>query len=413
VTAIWTLIGLLVLAYVGGFLFGGHAIRGFGLPSSAEYVVLGFVLGPHVLAVLDRATVTGFDMITNVGVGWIALVIGSNYGFVGRKRVRISSMLAGWALALFTAGTIFCVSYGFALFMLPLGPADRFLLAGGLGAACSETTRHAVRWVMERHSARGPLSRLIAEVSDADDLVPILGMAIVFSMTAMEGAPVPLPAWGWTVATWGLGIVTGLMATALLGKDFRLEESWGVLLGTSLLTIGLSTQVGFSPLTTMFAMGATIALVSRHRVEVVAMTEPTERAVLLPLLVLAGARLDLTSTPALPWIVAMVIVARLLSKVAGGMVLRRLAGGGTGGPLLGLGMSSTGGLAMSIGIAFALRFPGVVGDTVLAAASIVTVFGEFVGPVSLRNVLRSAGEIEVSPQPPPVAPIASEPSEEA
>ena len=47
--AIAFLLGLLVLAYLGSILVGGRTIRGFGLASGAEYLVLGFVLGPQVL----------------------------------------------------------------------------------------------------------------------------------------------------------------------------------------------------------------------------------------------------------------------------------------------------------------------------------------------------------------------------
>src|SRR5690606_17917444 len=54
-------VGLLVLAYLGSILVGGRAIRGYGLPSGAEYVLLGLLLGPHVLGVLTRDTLTAFQ----------------------------------------------------------------------------------------------------------------------------------------------------------------------------------------------------------------------------------------------------------------------------------------------------------------------------------------------------------------
>jgi hypothetical protein len=81
------------------------------------------------------------------------------------------------------------------------------------------------------------------------------------------------------------------------------------------------------------------------------------------------------------------------------------------GPRLGLGLSSSGALSMSIGLAFALRFRGAVGGAVLASAAIGTVIGEIVGPASLRAALRRAGEI---PDPPAdkSAPVkADEPAE--
>jgi hypothetical protein len=44
-------------------------------------------------------------------------------------------------------------------------------------------------------------------------------------------------------------------------------------------------------------------------------------------------------------------------------------------------------------LAFALRFPGAIGDTVLVAAVMSATVGEFVGPVRLRRTLERAGEI--------------------
>jgi hypothetical protein len=51
---------------------------------------------------------------------------------------------------------------------------------------------------------------------------------------------------------------------------------------------------------------------------------------------------------------------------------------------------------MAVGLSFALRFPGVVGDTILLTVAVVTVFGEFVGPGRLRAALMRAGEIPES-----------------
>jgi hypothetical protein len=54
---------------------------------------------------------------------------------------------------------------------------------------------------------------------------------------------------------------------------------------------------------------------------------------------------------------------------------------------------SSGALSISIGLAYALRFPGPVGDTVLAIAALSATVGEFVGPPRLRHALEGAGEI--------------------
>src|SRR6185295_11655821 len=54
-SAIALLLGLLVLSYMGGIVRGGRAIQGFGLPSGAEYLCLGFVFGSDVLGLIPEA----------------------------------------------------------------------------------------------------------------------------------------------------------------------------------------------------------------------------------------------------------------------------------------------------------------------------------------------------------------------
>ncbi|MBV9946281.1 MAG: hypothetical protein JOZ69_05500, partial [Myxococcales bacterium] len=154
-------------------------------------------------------------------------------------------------------------------------------------------------------------------------------------------------------------------------------------------------RLGLPAITASFFVGVSLGALSRHRGELRALVAPTERPVLLPALLLAGARLDFRASPALPWIAGAAVVARIVSKLTIGAVLSAVsADARRGGGLLGLSLLSSGAMAMSIGLAFALRFPGAAGDTVLAVAVLAATAGEFIGPVRLRRTLERAGEIE-------------------
>jgi hypothetical protein len=111
-------------------------------------------------------------------------------------------------------------------------------------------------------------------------------------------------------------------------------------------------------------------------------------------LLLAGARINPQAMPGLWWVVGAALAARIAAKLVAGWILcAGFASARRAGIGLGLGLLSTGALAIAIGLSFALRFPGPVGDTVLVIVSVVTVFGEFVGPSRLRVSLLRAGEI--------------------
>jgi Kef-type K+ transport system membrane component KefB len=216
----------------------------------------------------------------------------------------------------------------------------------------------------------------------------------------------------WAGVTLALGVLLGLLTSALLGRETRLHESWGVMLGTALFAMGLAVRLKLPIVTMMFFMGIALGTSSRHRNDIAAMIAPTEQPVLLPALVLAGARINTQTAPSLAWIVGTAIVVRMVVK----LVLGILVWGGyrearSAGPSVCLGLLSTGALAMAVGLSFALRFPGIIGDTILVTVAAVTIFGEFVGPARLRVALTRAGEIAESRTAPADVMLPSRPSD--
>ncbi len=393
--AVLILMGLLVLSYLGSFLVAGRTVRGVGLPSGVEYAALGFVLGPHALDLVGGDSLAAFEPVVQVALGWLAFVVGLDFGFAGERRVRVGSLLLGTFGALLTASAVAGAAWA-TMLCLHVGGSlkDRILLAGGVGAACSQTTRHTVRWVADRYAAHGPLASRINEIAHADDFFPLLAVAVLFAFEPTRNIPMQIPLRDWPALTVGLGLLLGAGAALLLRSEMPIEDTWAVLFGVSLIAVGTATRLALSTLTVCFFMGVAVSVLTRHGAELRAMVVPTERPVLLPALVLAGARIDFRAMPALPWIAVAAIGGRIAAKVVIGWVL---AAGSRparkAGPLVGLSLMSSGALAMCIGLAFALRFPGAVGDTVLVVAALCATAGEFVGPLRLRRSLVAAGEI--------------------
>jgi len=233
------------------------------------------------------------------------------------------------------------------------------------------------------------------ELAHVDSLLPLVAVAVLFALDPSRDVVCPMPLWQWPAVTVGSAILLGAGAALLLRSEIATEDAWGVLFGVSLLAIGVAARLALATLTTTFFMGIAVAALSSHRRELRAMVGPTERPVLLPALLLAGARLDFRATPALPWLAAVAIGARVAAKILVGCVL--CAGSRSArkaGVLVGLSLMSSGSLAICVGLAFALRFPGTVGDTVLAVAVLSAIVGELLGPARLRRSLLAAGEIE-------------------
>lgn len=396
------LMGLLLVAYLGSFLVGGErSLRGIGLPSSVEWVVLGFIVGPYALGLVASSVVESVRPIILIGLGWLALVAGANYGVtplgpVPGRRVVLALIFGLGSGGLAGAAVYFLCPY----FVGALAEDDRRLLALTLGAAATETTRHVMRWVHERHGATGPLFRLVSDLADAEDVIPVGALAVAFSLAQPRGSMLgPAVSFG---ATLGLGFVLGVICSLLLGREFRVRESWGVLLGTSVLAIGVAARAQLSVVAVLFTLGLTLAVVSRHAGEIRTMLLATERSALLPILILCGIRLAAPKLAPTMALAAIIVVVRVLAKYTfGGILGRAVPEARPAGGLVGLGMLSSGAMTMLIGLSCALRFPGFVGDTVLVAAAVLNVVGELLGPPSLRIALRRAGELHELPPPPP------------
>jgi Kef-type K+ transport system membrane component KefB len=422
-SSIWLLMGLLVLSYAGSFLVGRRGVGG-GLPASTEYVILGFVIGPHALGLIQRPVLEAMEPVAHAALGWLAFVLGLQYGINHGRRVRTSRIIASWTGGLFTAACVAAAVYGVLRLVVPttvgagpraLSEGDRLLIAGGVGAAIAETSRDVVRWAVHRGRAAGPLTDLVGDLAHSDDLAPLLAAASIFAVSAEHDLTTAhQPAWVWLGVTLGLGALLGGMTAVLLGRTFRLAEAWTVMLGMSMLAIGTASRLGLASIAAMFVMGTTVSALSPHREDIAAMITPTERPVMLPALLLAGAGVDFGGSRWLPWVLAAALAARLAAKQIVALAALVVAPSARrSGPLLGLGLSSAGALCMSIGLMFALRFPGRVGGAVLAAAAVASVAGEMVGPASLRACLRRAGEIVElvePPAPPPPEPAAEPPA---
>lgn len=403
------LTGLLAVAYFGSMLVGGRAVRGYGLPSGTEFLLLGIFLGPHFLGVIGAATLSGFEGITVFALAWLTLVAGAHWGNRRGRRVPRARMLLGIGLTGMTALATGLAAATAAALLTSIERRDLPLLAVGVAAVSSETTRHAVGWVVERYDADGPLAVLIEEVAEADDGVPVLLVALFSAMAPRQlGIAISWPVWGALLATAGIGGAMGATCAALIDIEPRTSQRWGILLGTALLAVGASLRLGLGAVAATFLMGFTATSLARQRAVLQAMIRSSERAVMLPALVLGGAYATAPSLGTLVPIALAVLGARVLAKQ---LTARRLIDiadkeastsrkGSASARTLGLGLMSAGALSVTAGFACALRAPGLVGELVLALAVGSAILGELIGPYSLHRALGAAGELPERHAPP-------------
>lgn len=400
------LMALLGLSYVSGIIGRGRTSAGLGLPSGSEWVILGFLLGPGLLGVIDRGVQVDVEPIVFVFVGWVALVIGLDYCVVRSRRLQASRILLGIACGLVSVAAVAAAAWYLAPVVgMTLAPSDRLALALGLGAVASETTSNALRWVAERHGAAGPLSELLDDLAEAKDLAPILAACVGLCLHPRPEVAqrLPLPLFTVPAVVVVVGALLGLVAAIMLARETRTEQSWGIVVGLALLAVGTAARLGLPVVAALFALGAVAGMASRHRQRLYAMVEPTKRSALLPALLLAGARIEPRALAAHAWMAAAVVATRALVSFVLGFVVAPRGRAGASPWRIGPAMLPAGELTMTIGLSFAICFNGAnpVGATVLVSAAAVTLFGELVGPLALRAALRDAGELGSATPPAP------------
>jgi hypothetical protein len=400
VSAIALLMGLLLLSFLGSLLVGGRSRSAAapGLPSGVEYLGLGFAVGPQALGLVERQMIVDFEPIVQVALGWLAFVVGLDFGRAEGRRMRPASMVLGVACALLTGAVVaYAVWRMLGVVHVPgLDATGRVLLAGGAGAVGCETTRVGVQWVASRWNAKGPICDLLIELAAADDFAPYVAAGALFALVPSSNLAISLPPAGWFGASLALGALLGTV-TALLLRGAEGYAVWGALIGTLLLGVGTAQRFGLCTIFVTFVMGIALAAVSPNRRILRRMVGSTERGVLYPMLLLAGARLDprpIVETHILGALVALVLLARIAGKIVSGLLVRGfLREARPAGPALGIVLLSSGPVSIATAFVFTLRFPGPVGDTLLVCAVASAIVGELVSTFALKRLLAEAGEL--------------------
>jgi Kef-type K+ transport system membrane component KefB len=394
------LLALLVVAYIGSLYTSGDRKRSFGSASGVEFVMLGALLGPHALGALNSQAVHAFDPLALLALGWIGLGYGVEWGMNGERRAPLGRVLLGCLLTGLVSAAVGASVYFVAHLAHWLAPAQRELAAAAAALVSAETTRHAVRWVSERRVVVGPLSTLLGDVAAADDAPVMIGVIALLARHTgvLQVAGFQVEVWASALGTLGIGVILGLVCAYLTYRDRSTVTAWSSLLGCACLAAGFTTSLGLSAMGATFTMGLTLSLASPIGAEMRAKIMRTEGSLLLPALLLAGARLELPQGKLELGLIGVALLARVLaSYVVGATIALTRAPFRRATPWLGLAMTSSGTLTMMVGLAFSVRLDADVGRFVLSCAALGTLVGELMGPLAMLRALDRAGEVSPLP----------------
>lgn len=367
--------------------------------SGSQFVLAGFVLGPHVAGLVTPELVAELAPFVALGLGWIGLLFGLQFDRRVLRAFRRGEHIAAAGQAI-VAWLV--LAGGLAALTGLAGAGDPGVLAAAAAApaagCASSPTGAAVVFGAAR--VRGPLSRLVSLGTSLDGGVGIVALALLYAVVHVPAASatVELGPARWLAVPLLAALLAGWLFLSLTREKPPADELVLFLLGLALVLAGMSLSIGASPLFTAALAGAFLANLSPLRRRVTTAVATWEKPVHVLFLTLAGTMLSLRTW----WVLvpfAAYLALRTAGKLAGGLLARPLLRGRPASGRYGAALLSQGGLSIAIAVSALLvlgaRYPGSRAVPVFFDAVVLGVVAfELAGPPVMRRVLARAGEVE-------------------
>lgn len=402
-------LGLPTLLIVGAAiligLYVGKTAGLIRLPSIIGYMVVGVLLGPSLLGILDEQANETLSFIPSVALGFVAVSIGLELSLSELKR-------EGWGIAvIILAETVLA-------FVIVAGGV--YLLSGNLplalvfGAIAPASAPAGTVAIIQEYRARGTLTKALYAVVGFDDGlgIVIFGFASAVAVSLLSGSGGDGGPGFWALMGPPLAELAGSLGVGVaLAFGFsllarRLKSSRDVFILTFsviLIAVGISESLHLSLILTNMVIGFVVVntqprdLVERIRSELTGV---------LPLLfvlffVLAGANLHVAALPSLGLTGLVYAVCRSAGLMGGawlgGTVVRteeKIR------KYLGMGILSQAGVAIGLALIVKQEYSALgpageyIGATVITTITATSILFELVGPILTKVGLKKAGEID-------------------
>lgn len=381
--------GLILLL---GFI-GARLLKYVRLPSVTAFLIVGIIIGPHILNLVTKEIFTASNFFSNLVLGVIAFSLGENFRLdkirEGMKQVMWISIIAALGAWILVSAAL--IIY-FIIIEFPIYPAIV------LGAAASATAPAATVLVIREYRASGFLTELLLKVVAIDDAWCLVFAALAIAFANAMRAEV----FQMSIIFAGLGEIFGaLIVGALLGYAASLlsrfvktrEELLIYVLGLILLNVGLSIGLHISILLSSMTMGLVVINLARENYKFFEVLRSIDAPLYLVFFILSGAHLDFSILYTMGLAGILYIVFRTIGKVYGAKIGAKISNAPkTAANWLGLGLTPQAGVALGIGLVAKSTFPDF-GNYIFTIIAATTVVFELTGPLLTKYSLAKAGEI--------------------
>lgn len=378
------LFGVLLLA---GLLGGEVVKRVLGLPRIIGYVLIGMLLGPSGLGLLDNKLVGEAWIFVDIALGLILFELGRrlDVAWLVKDRWLLATGLLESALAfvfIYCALTYFNVA--------PLYAA----VAAAVGVSSSPAV---VMLVAQELRAEGQVTERALSLVAMNSVVAFVSVTMLLSWIHLEyhaGLMIialhPVYILAGSLMLGYLACMATLLLSRWLGKSA--QTHFVLLLALVVLTVGVARMLEISVLLALLAFGVLVRnLDSRHDVMAVD-TNRIGQLFFVVLFVISGARLQIAELASGSGIALVFVLARFAGKSIGVLSLTHFSGvrAGSAG-LLCLALLPMSVLAMAMVQGTANLYPEFGAKLSMIVLSAVLIL-ELAGPLAVHFALKMAGE---------------------
>jgi len=368
--------------------------RRFLVVSGAEYLLLGFLLGPAFPAIHALDNVTGLLPIIALAAGWVGLLRGTDFDFASLQKLDPATWRVVFLHHLLPA---VAVGFGSYYFFTEIGwviasPRDAMLSSAALACFAATDSSEPFDLLSRRYEISGRLAPLLRNGTRLGDIGVILAFGLIFCIfheNAPEAQDYSPSLWAWVTVL--LGAALGILFSLFLAGDESDNSRFLALVGIIAFASGGAYFLELSPLAVNLSMGFVLVNFARGGQLLHTTLESTKRPMAIVLLIFAGALWERTEL--LPTLLALggFLVARtgakwLASVIAGwGTSLRKD---------LFRGLLAHGDVTLAMAVSFRLVYEGEAAKIAYSVVLGSVILNDLMAPRLLRGLLVDEGEIQ-------------------
>jgi Kef-type K+ transport system membrane component KefB len=297
-----------------GLIFG-RLVKFIKLPNVTGYLIAGLLLGPSFMNIIPIEMVNGFNVISDIALGFIAFSIGSEFKLSYFKQVGITPVVIATTESLgaiiFVTGTLLLLGFDSNLSII-------------LGAIAAATAPAQTIMVINQYKAKGSLTSMLMSVVAIDDATALIGFGIATTIVRMRssslGSNILM-----SILTPFYEILISFIIGAVLAILLKLFFNWfkkprnriSVIIAFVLLTYWLTETMHGSSLLACMALGGMLVNIFDDIENILKVTDAFTPPIFMLFFVISGAGFDIHALAGIGVIGLIYVVMRVVGKIIG------------------------------------------------------------------------------------------------